>query len=363
MSWSLHQEGPPWQFLGLDQSAIREQLAALLRSELFRNSDRFTRFLRYVAEAATLSGRAGSIKDGPTGVEVFGRSPTNETFADNVVRDTTSEVRSRLAHYCAQDRHRSELQCEPFKRSNVPHFAQGVSSKRAPSQEDAPHRTLATFWGPLLDSDHPVRIEIGLSNPDRNSGASGPMSRRARLANQVLFNDAECVFRVALFLQGMQKKSRIQRDAEIRISDVRATPAVLVGAYNNQSTLRFTNQLRFRFRGRPAIRKTWIEDCENPLNRTRLLDWSSSTTTFEDYSIIARALDSETGQMTVAIAGQTWYGTAAAGEFLTSEACLSELFGRIPEQDRRSKNIEAILSTKVVRDMSLPPKLMDVHVW
>jgi hypothetical protein len=67
--------------------------------------------------------------------------------------------------------------------------------------------------------------------------------------------------------------------------------------------------------------------------------------------------------MAVAIGGQTWYGTAAAGEFLTSEACLSELFGRVSERDRRSKNIEAILSTKVVRGISFPPKLMDVHVW
>jgi len=362
-NWALQQDYPPLQLNGLDQNTIRVQLSALLRSELLRNSERCTQFLQYVVEA-TLRGEASCLKERTIGVEVFGRSPLYDTSTDNVVRDTAAEVRSRLALYYAQAGHSSELRIELFKGSYVPRFESGVSNKPAISLADVPHWALAAFWGPLVDSAHPVRIGIGSSNTGGKSGAAGPLSRRAWLANQVVFHDAECVFKVALLLQGMQQQSRIQKHTEIRFQDLCSAPAVLVGGYNNQWTLRFTKQLRYRLRGRPAGRKTWIEDSESPSDHSRMVDWSSSTLpTIEDYSIIARALDSETGQMTVAIGGQTWYGTAAAGEFLTSEACLSELFGRVSERDRRSTNIEAILSTKVVRGISFPPKLMDVHVW
>lgn len=363
-NWALQQDYAPQQLHRLDENTIRDQLAILLRSELLRNSDRCTQFLQYVVEA-TLRGESTCLKERTIGVEVFGRSPLYDTSTDNIVRDTASEVRSRLAHYYAQVGHSSELRIELFKGSYVPHFVpSGVSNKHTLSLADVPHWAFAAFWGPLADSAHPVRIGIGSSTPTGRSLPDGPLSRRACVADQVLFHDAECVFKIALLLQGMQQASCIQKHSEIRFQDLCAAPAVLVGGYNNQWTLRFTKQLRFRLKGRPTIRKTWIEDGENPSDHSRMLDWSASTTpAIEDYSIIARALDPETGQMTVAIGGQTWYGTAAAGEFLTSEAGLSELFRNIPEQDRRSKNIEAILSTKVVRGISFPSKLMDVHVW
>jgi len=50
--------------------------------------------------------------------------------------------------------------------------------------------------------------------------------------------------------------------------------------------------------------------------------------TSEDYAIVSRVFDSKTGELLIAAAGITQYGTRAAGEFLTSPQAMGAL-GRI----------------------------------
>ena len=82
----------------------------------------------------------------------------------------------------------------------------------------------------------------------------------------------------------------------------------------------------------------------------------------EDYAIVSRVFDSKTGELLIAAAGITQYGTRAAGEFLTSPRLLAELATRAPK-DWPKKNLQAVLHTKIVDDMPGPPSIVATCYW
>jgi len=107
----------------------------------------------------------------------------------------------------------------------------------------------------------------------------------------------------------------------------------------------------------------WVTDKKDPLNRTLMLDakqrYQSVT---QDYAIIARLHNDETGQAEVVIAGLGMSGTAAAGEFVANETALQELRRRVGA-GYKDRNFEAVLSTDVVNGIAGAPKIVAVSVW
>jgi hypothetical protein len=81
-----------------------------------------------------------------------------------------------------------------------------------------------------------------------------------------------------------------------------------------------------------------------------------------DYAIITRVLDATTEQMVVVAAGITHYGTQAAGELLTNPAYFAEAVKRAP-RDWSRKNMQIVISAKVMTGAVGPPQVMAVHFW
>src|SRR5436309_1482856 len=71
---------------------VREQLARIVASPVFRNSKRYAAVLTYVVEQK-LAGKTEHLKERTIGVDVFGREPDYDTGADHVVRSAMAEVR------------------------------------------------------------------------------------------------------------------------------------------------------------------------------------------------------------------------------------------------------------------------------
>jgi hypothetical protein len=82
----------------------------------------------------------------------------------------------------------------------------------------------------------------------------------------------------------------------------------------------------------------------------------------EDYAVVSRVFDSQTGEFLIAAAGITQYGTRADGEFLTSPKDMATLARDAP-RDWQKKNVQILLHTRVVDETPGPPKIVTAHFW
>ena len=141
----------------------------------------------------------------------------------------------------------------------------------------------------------------------------------------VPFADTVTIARVVGALEARNKQVIIRRGNSSSFSDLREGAVVLIGAFNNEWSLRLTRQLRYSLAMDPDQHLIYIRDAKNPSSRS----WSWGTNQprepvtganspkLQDFALISRIRDSETGHVVVVIGGLYTYGTEAAGEFLT----------------------------------------------
>jgi hypothetical protein len=178
----------------------------------------------------------------------------------------------------------------------------------------------------------------------------------------VALGDATCLLRLTSLFEKRARPYRIRGAASTSFPDLRERPAVLIGAFDNEWTLRAVGRLRYTFyknyQGLEAIR-----DRDHPERSDWTLvnswpGWSISN----DYAIVARVLDRSTDKMVVIAAGITTFGTEGAGEFLSDPAYFAEAVSRLP-RDWRRRNLEIVLSVPVVDGASGHPRVLATYVW
>ncbi len=84
--------------LTCSEQEIRVELARVLQSSPFVNSDRLARFLRFTVDAA-IAGQGDSLKEYLIGVEVYDRRPPYHPSQDSIVRTEARRLRSKLKEY------------------------------------------------------------------------------------------------------------------------------------------------------------------------------------------------------------------------------------------------------------------------
>ena len=82
----------------ISEEAIRDELARILESSMFAQSDRLGRFLRFTVETA-LAGEAQSLKEYLIGTEVYERNPSYNPSEDSIVRSEARRLRRKLKEY------------------------------------------------------------------------------------------------------------------------------------------------------------------------------------------------------------------------------------------------------------------------
>jgi hypothetical protein len=394
-----------------ESAAIQEQLERILTNPLFRNSKRYPNLLRYVVEQ-TLQGHTTQLKERTLGIEVFGRDPDYDTNLDPVVRTTAGEIRKRIAQYYHEPGRENEIRIDLPLGSYIPEIRMSAADSRpfpAPAspallqvaespliepqsvptgRPGIPMRrwlpiavtivfvslllwfkpwktktTLEKFWTPVVEVPNPVLLCVG---PDPNvrvidGGGSGGTAVASPSSIAVALRDVNTVARVAGVLQVLGKPYRIRAESATSFADLRDGPVVLIGAFNNDWTIRLTGGQRFSFEQGEDVR--WISDRHNP-NRK---DWAVKLTTplaklTEDYALISRLLDPTTDRMVVVAAGLRGYGTTAAGEFLTSPEYLASIARGAPK-NWEHKNLQVVVATKVISGNSGPPRVVATNFW
>jgi hypothetical protein len=385
--------------------AILEQLERLLANVRFKNSKRCPSLLRFLVEN-TLEGRTEHLRERTLGSDVFGRSQDYDTNADPIVRATAGDIRKRIAQYYHEPGHENEIRIDLPSGSYVPEFQLPPVVKAPPVVRAAwlkrrwkpvvlvgaiiavaagvvllrPsifYSPLERFWAPVVDSSNTLLLCVGPADKLRESAqleARATPSAAATTDNapslgdlltihDLALQDATTLVRVAILANTRGRSYRIQSDDTTTLSDLRAAPSVLIGAFNNEWTLRGAHQLRFSFEMDVATSHYWIQDRQNPASR----QWSvynglAYTKLNEDYAIVARFMNPATERMTVIAGGIGQYGTAAAGEFLTSEKCMKELAARAPE-NWEHKNVEAVIGARVIDGSTGRPHILATHFW
>ncbi len=406
----------------LSAQQIREQLELIVQDPVFRSSKRSIEFLRYVVEQ-TLNGASEQIKERTIGVEVFGRAPSYDTNMDHVVRTAAIELRKRLSIYYGEEKHRNELRMSLVPGSYIPHFARstlaGSTEPEMLLPREPPHATheilpaspvavrsrrpfylagaagllLAIvfaavarylsrsaeeiFWRPVLDTAGPVLLAVGaVPNGPPSATAAGDDNKESSLPTlqpassaTVPFADAVTIARVVGDLESHGKKVLIRRESSSSFSDLREGPVVLIGAFNNEWSLRLTHQLRYTLALDAEKHLIYIKDVKNPLART--WSWGTDKSTerqhgagapvFQDYALISRIWNSDTGHVVIVIGGLYTYGTQAAGEFLTDPQLMQTVTQSLPANSAH-RNLQIVLGTTVTDDTPGPPKVLAVSV-
>lgn len=158
---------------------------------------------------------------------------------------------------------------------------------------------------------------------------------------------------------------KIGKTAQVRIGedysfgDLKNSPAVVVGAFNNRWTLQMTSNLHFGFVAEEDKNRI-VEHVAN--GRTWLRHYDKDRRPVDDFAIVARLLDSNTGQFTIIVAGIGTEGTQAASELITRPELL-EAAARSFSPGWEKKNLEIVLQTDVTDFVPGPPHVAAMYAW
>ena len=403
-----------------EKGAVEQQLEHLLASPLFNSSKRYGQFLRFVV-ARALDGQGSQLKERVLGIEIFERPADYDTNTDPIVRVTAAEIRKRIDQYYQDPKHSQQIRLFLSSGSYVPHFSwpghpNGFPDAAAPPTNGSatlksdsipavdpaipgsrgflvpikavvivasllvaglgswaalrePRPTLVKqFWQPFVNTSEPTLFCLA-DQPQyasiRLRDASDPQHETTLPDSMVtvIIDDVDPLINIAGTLRTYGKNYRVLGESTTTLTDLRRSPSVFIGAFDNGWTLRLTAPLRFHFGNDKSMTKFWIEDRNNPEKREWLLDrLQQKTEDYKDYAIVARFIPPDTDQVSVVAAGIGRGGTVAAGEFLVNENRMDEILKQLPV-DWQKKNIEVVLETQLIQGRSGPPRVKAVHVW
>lgn len=398
----------PVQWSPEQRTAVIEEMDRILDAPVFKTSKRCVDLLRHLFEHA-LAGSYDGIKERTLGVEVFGRKPNYDTGADAIVRQTAGEIRKRLAQ-CYQEPDRSY----PVKIHLVPgryilgiEFASHVSSQDSNETEmqlesphtfdqhqpgiessETVHRWAPNFlsgkwaigiaivllvsaacvwvvrsnftrstdymlWKPLLESRGQVIVCVADS---AISATAVPPDK----ALDVPYTDANVANMITNKLSGLGTKTTLRLSSELTLDDLRQSPSVLVGSFNNRWSMTLLSNLRYTVKTDPVTNDRWIEDAQAPSKREWMVEGKQHFgDNFPAYVVVSRFMSPETRQWAMTVVGLNGYGTEAAGEFISN----SEFVKYFPASMRSQKNLQIVLQTNVINGSAGPPQVLAVYTW
>jgi len=175
----------------------------------------------------------------------------------------------------------------------------------------------------------------------------------------VALGDVYAAVSLSSFLGKIGKPSQVRIGTNYSFEDLRNSPDVVVGAFNNKWTMQLTSNLHFAF---VEEHTDFMIREEAPGRRVWQIHTGAHGETTEDFAIVSRLLDSKTGQFTVTAAGIGGMGTQAAAEFISKPEYLEECLRSAPANWQK-KNLEVILETTVTDSVPGPPHVVASYFW
>jgi hypothetical protein len=137
----------------------------------------------------------------------------------------------------------------------------------------------------------------------------------------------------------------------------------LIGAFDNEWTMKVTQNLRYRFVLYKDVAQGQIVDTKGMSKDVWANDFGQRYSQIsKDYAVVAIISDSIMGQPVVIAAGLGPNGTTAAAEFLSNRNSIDKV-RRLARKDWNGRNFEIVLSTQVINSNSGPPQIVGAEFW
>jgi hypothetical protein len=253
----------------------------------------------------------------------------------------------------------------------------------------APQSVLSQFWSPVFATSGPVLI--CLANPPtyrptpelyqkyaKDPSAFATQSQRFSQPPPLKPNDklvwgdmveypdfgvakgdVYAAIRLSALFGRIGKESQVRIGNDDSFEDLRNSPSILVGAFNNRWTMLIMSRLHFAFaedNGDPIIREN------GGAGRAWRAKTGRNHLVFEDYGVVTRLVNSDTGQFVVVVAGIKANGTEAAGEFASNSDGLEKALRTAPA-DWSKKNLQIVVQTTVTDAVNGPPRAVAIYTW
>ena len=256
--------------------------------------------------------------------------------------------------------------------------------------EDPNEQQLEKFWRPAIRDAKPVLLCIGTpttytftgkyhhyldqaaskstQDPSASAGKAISMPDATIPADALMpvhtefvgAGDANLAVLLSAFFSRYGKATQFELSEGTSYSQISDAPTVLIGAFSNQWTLASLSKLPFSFVERNHVRM--VEE-----NEGKRRVWTSphlrvDGRTDEDFAVVTRLSNSETGKFLVTAAGISGFGSRAAGYFLTRPDLLARALDSAPK-NWPQKNIQFVLMTRIVDNAPTAPTVVAQRVW
>lgn len=239
------------------------------------------------------------------------------------------------------------------------------------------------FWEPLTRGDRPVLLYLGANvayvlrpefleryQHEHGLAYNGPeffpdLPKGGSVRNEdllqekntfVTVGDLAASAQLITLMSGWSKPFLLRSAEDVSMGELRNTPTVLVGGFNNRWTLETMSDLPFGFRdGRR------IQSRSDPAQGWSIPPDHRDGNT-EDFALISRVLHSNTGGPVLAIGGVGSFGTQAAAEFVASAEQMNALLRTAPA-GWETKNMQAVLRIKVVGYAPVAVEVVATIYW
>jgi len=175
----------------------------------------------------------------------------------------------------------------------------------------------------------------------------------------VAAGDVYAATAMSTLLGKLDKPSQLRIGTNYTYEDLRNSPAVIIGGFNNKWTMQLISSQHFAL----------VEENEKYMIREQIPGgrvWQTRLgphgETTEDFGIVSRLVDSKTGQFTIAIAGIGPKGTQAVGEFASTAQYMEEALHNAPTNWQK-ENLEIVLQTTVTDSIAGPPHAVAAYYW
>ena len=217
---------------------------------------------------------------------------------------------------------------------------------------------LDDFWGPVLHDQRTILICTGsvIFAPER---VSGTLTAGKDIEYPfVSMEGASAISQISGLLPSYGVEAQLKSAGATPLTELREHSFILVGAFNNQWSLRLVEPLRFHFESNPA--ESIVDRMQPQVRWSR--DPSLSYSSADDYALVARYRDTTTDSWVVVLAGVGRNGTEAAAEFASSPHYMQLLRDQLGK-DFNTRNVEAVLKVSVIDGKTGAPSILAVHAW
>ena len=239
------------------------------------------------------------------------------------------------------------------------------------------------FWAPLLSTDKPALIYLGANaayifTPEflnryqltHKLDQNGPeffvdLTPHSSISTDdlrpvqnsfVTVGDLAATTQLTTLLNGFHQRFVLRSAADVSFGDLRNTPTVLVGGFNNRWTLAMTKDLPYSFKD-----GTRIVERGHP-EHFWIVKSSPMTPSYDDFAVISRLVQSKTGAPSMIVAGIGQNGTQAAAEFLADPERVTAALRQAPK-GWEAMNIQIVLRVGVIDYLPSVTEVIGTSYW